>query len=414
MRFLLVQHRPPVRVPRALIIIQNLSVPTDRRVWLECQALVQAGWGVTVICPRGAGEAAHRVLDGVSIHTYAPPRPAAGLLGLLWEFTYCWLRAAALSVKVARNEGFDVLQACNPPDTYWLLGLGYRMFGKRFVYDQHDLCPELLEVKLGRRGGPLHRVQVWLERASYRTADHVIVTNDHGRMLANTRGGVPPEGVSIVRSAPDPDVMARGAAAPELRNGRENLVCYLGIMGAQDGVDRLVNAIDHYVHTLGRHDTQFGLLGFGDCLDDLRRQVTRRGLDDHVTFTGKVAVPEITRWLSTAALGVTPDPKNDFNDYATMNKTLEYMAYGLPVVSFDLVETRRSAEDAALYIDRDDDLAFAQGIAALIDDPARRRLMGKIGRARIEDDLCWSVQARTYVEVYEQLAGVSPAKVRTG
>lgn len=400
-------------MPKALIIVQNLSVPTDRRVWLECQALIRAGWGVTVICPRGAGEPAHRELDGVSIHTYAPPRQAKGLFGFVWEFMYCWLRTALLSVRVARNEGFDVLQACNPPDTYWLLARFYRLFGKRFVYDQHDLCPELLEVKFGRRG-PLYRVQLWLERWSYRSADHVVVTNDHCATIANTRGDVPLDQVSVVRSAPDPEAMFRGPASPELRNGREHLVCYLGIMGAQDGVDRLVKAIDQYVHVLGRHDTQFGLLGFGDCLDDLRQQVTRLGLDDHVTFTGKVGMDEISRWLSTAALGVTPDPKNDFNDYATMNKTLEYMAYSLPVVSFDLVETRRSAEDAALYIDRDDDLAYAQGIAALIDDPARRRLMGKIGRSRIEDELCWSIQARTYVGVYEQLGGVSPTKVRVG
>jgi glycosyltransferase involved in cell wall biosynthesis len=394
--------RPPLA--RVLIVVQNLSVPLDRRVWLECQTLVAAGHQVSVICPRDEGQPSHRTLDGVRIHTYKPPRPRSGVGGYVVEFLYCWLRTAVLSLGVARREGFDVLQACNPPDTYWLLGLLYKVLaGKRFVYDQHDLCPEVYSARFGRTG-LLHRGLLLLERATYATADEVISTNPSYQEIALRRGSVPFGRTSIVLSAPDPDAMRRTEPDPALRHGREHLVCYLGIMGPQDGVDRLLGAIDHYVHVLGRTDAHFGLLGFGDCLDELRRDCRTRGLDDYVTFTGKAGPEAITRWLSSASLGVTPDPKNDFNDKSTMNKTLEYMAFELPVVGFDLVENRRSAGEAGLYVSQDDDAALADAIAELLDDPERRARMGALGRKRVEDSLRWSKQEPVYLEVFRRLA----------
>jgi glycosyltransferase involved in cell wall biosynthesis len=392
------------RMARVLIVVQNLSVPLDRRVWLECRTLVTAGHQVSVICPREEGQPAHRTLDGVRIHTYRPPRPRSGVGGYVVEFLYCWLRTAALSLGVARREGFDVLQACNPPDTYWLLGLLYKVLaGKRFVYDQHDLCPEVYTARFGRTG-LLHRGLLLLERATYATADQVISTNPSYQEIALRRGRVPFARSSIVLSAPDPDAMHRIEPEPALRSGRDHLVCYLGIMGPQDGVDRPEEAIDHYVNVLGRTDAYFGLLGFGDCLDALRRDCTARDLDRYVTFTGKVGPEEITRWLSSASLGVTPDPKNEFNDKSTMNKTLEYMAFELPVVSFDLVENRRSAGDAGLYVMKDDDGALADAIAELLDDPERRARMGALGRKRVEDSLRWSKQVPVYLEVFRRLA----------
>jgi glycosyltransferase involved in cell wall biosynthesis len=400
---------------RVLIIVQNLSVPLDRRVWLECQALVAAGHQVSVICPREPGQPRHRMLDGVRIHTYRPPRSASGALGYALEFLYCWVRTAVLSVHVQRREGFDVMQACNPPDTYWLLGLVWRVLGRKaFVFDQHDLNPEVYEARFGRRG-LLHRGLLALERATYATADHVIATNESYRRIALTRGRVPRQRTSVVMSAPDPDRMRREAPVPHLRNGREHLVCYLGIMGPQDGVDRLLGAVHHFVHVLGRRDTHFGLLGFGDCLEDLKEQSVRLDLTEYVTFTGKVGPDEIGRWLSTAALGVTPDPKNPFNDMSTMNKTLEYMAHELPVVSFDLTENAWSAGEAGLRVTEDDDAALARAIAELLDDPPRRARMGAIGRKRIEEHLHWGAQAEEYVRVFrEHLArhrGQRPGRV---
>lgn len=396
--------------PRVLIVVQNLSVPLDRRVWLECQTLVAAGYQVSVICPRDEGEPAHRMLDGVRIHTYAPPKPRSGVVGYMAEFVYCWLRTAALSRYVNRHEGFDVLQACNPPDTYWLLGRIWRLVArKRFVYDQHDLNPEIYVARFGKKG-LLHRGLLWLEQRTYASADLVISTNESYREIAMTRGKVPLEQTTIVRSAPDPGKMRREDPDPALRHGREHLICYLGIMGPQDGVDRLLGALDHLVTVLGRTDIHVGLMGFGDCLADLRAQCTRLGLDEYVTFTGKVGPAEIARWLSTADLGVTPDPKNPFNDKSTMNKTLEYMAYELPVVGFDLVENRRSAGEAGVHVADDDDAALARAIADLLDDPARRSRMGAIGRKRVEDSLRWSAQEGPYLEVFARLA--RPARRR--
>lgn len=398
------------RPARVLIVVQNLSVPLDRRVWLECQALVAAGHQVSVICPRDEGQPPHRTLDGVRIHTYRPLPPRSGVLGYIAEFGYSWIRTALLSLHVARREGFDILQACNPPDTYWLLGLLWRIAARKgFVYDQHDLNPEVYEARFGKRG-LLHRGLLLLERATYATADHVIATNESYREIAMTRGRVPRGRTTIVRSAPDPDRMRRREPEPELRHGREHLVCYLGIMGPQDGVDRLLGALDHYVHVLGREDVHVGLLGFGDCLDDLKAQATRLGLDDYVTFTGKVGPEEISRWLSTASLGVTPDPKNPFNDKSTMNKTLEYMAYELPVVGFDLTENRRSAGEAGVHVPDDDDAALARAIADLLDDPERRRRMGAAGRARIEESLRWSAQEEPYVEVFRRVGRALSAR----
>jgi glycosyltransferase involved in cell wall biosynthesis len=385
---------------RVLIIVQNLPVPLDRRVWLECQALVAAGYEAMVICPREPGARPVRYLDGVWIYTYPPPPATRGVLSFVVEFAYCWLRTALLAQQIWCLHGFDVIQACNPPDTYLLLALRYRRRGVRFVFDQHDLCPEVFEARFGRRG-LLYRAVRLLERATYATAHRVIATNESFREIAVRRGRRDPADVSIVMSGPDPDRMRRGEPAPELRNGRRHLVCYLGIMGPQDGVDRLLRAARRLVHDLGRQDTQFAILGFGDCEAQLRGLASELDLDPWVTFTGRVDAAAIRQWLSTADIGVTPDPKNEFNDRATMNKTLEYMAHCLPVVATDLVETRRSAADAAVYVRTEDEMAAA--IAGLLDDADRRRALGAAGRARVESQLSWQRQAPAYVRTFDLL-----------
>ncbi|CAM3429818.1 glycosyltransferase family 4 protein [Occultella aeris] len=393
------------RKPRVLIVIQNLPLRIDRRVRTECAALVRAGYEVSVICPKEtAGEADRHVADGVHVYSYAPPPESSGLISYFREFALCWLQTARLSIKVNRERGFDVLQACNPPDTYWLLGALWKLRGRRYVFDQHDLCPEVYEARFGTRG-VLHRALLFLEAMTYRVADRVISPNPAYRDVALERGGVPAGRTAVVMSTPDADRMRRREPHPELRDGREHLVCYVGIMGPQDGVDGLLATIDNYVHDLGREDTRFALLGFGDSLEDLKADASARGLDAWVTFTGKVDHDELGRWLSTADLGVTPDPQNEFNHRSTMNKTLEYMAHEIPVVATDLRETRRCAGDAAVYVSGDDPAQSAQAIADLLDDPQRRTEMGRIGRSRIENELAWSIQARAYVGVFDGLLG---------
>ena len=400
--------------PRVLVVVQNIPVRIDRRVRSECRALLDAGYGVTVICPKEhVDEPDRHELDGIVVRSYPTPPGTSGLVSYLVEFIVCWLRTARLSVRAARDEGFDVVQACNPPDTYWLLGLLWKARGKRFVYDQHDLCPEVYEARFGRRG-LLYRALLLLERLTYRTADHVISPNPSYQEVAIERGRVSLEDTTVVMSSPDPTTMVRGETDPELRNGRRRLVCYVGIMGPQDGVDQLIDAIAHYVHVLGREDCHFALLGYGDSLEELRKQASRLRVDQWVTFTGRVDQTELSRWLSAADIGVTPDPPCEFNHRSTMNKTLEYMAHSVPVVATDLRETIRCAGPAAAYVPDGEPTAMATIIADLLDDPTRRHTMGVEGRTRIETEFAWADQAKRYVAVFDALVGPARPALEEG
>lgn len=390
-------------MPHVVIIIQNLPLRLDRRVRHECQALIAAGFAVSVICPKESSEEADRhELDGVVVHSYREYESTGGVASYFWEFATCFLHTVGLSLRIHRERPFHVLQACNPPDIYWPLGAFWKLWGRPFVYDQHDLCPEVYQARFGD-DGRLHSAVLWHERQTYRVADRVISPNPEYREIAHDRGGVSADGTTVVMSTPDSDRMRRGDEHPGLRHGRRYLVCYVGIMGPQDGVDHLLAAIDAYVHQLGRKDTHFALLGFGDSAESLHAECTSRGLDPWVTFTGRVDHEEIGRWLSTADLGVTPDPPCEFNQRSTMNKTLEYMAHEVPVVAVDLRETRRCAQDAACYVSGTDGRETARAISELLDDPGRRQRMGARGRERIENALAWRLQATSYVKVFADL-----------
>ena len=394
--------------PRVLILVQNLPVPLDRRVWMECQTLVAAGYGVSVVCPKGPGDPAYALVDGVHLHKYAPAPATRGPLSFVWEFVYCWVRTAALVLRVARREGFDVIQACNPPDTFFALAAPFKLAGKAFVFDQHDLCPEVYCSRFPRPSRFLLAALHLLERATYRTADHVIATNESFRAIARERGRLRADDVSVVRSGPRAEHMRRGEPRPELRHGRDHLAVYLGIMGPQDGVDLALHAVAELVHGAGRADVHTAFLGFGDCFDDLVDLSERLEITEHVSFPGRADDDMIRDYLSTADLGLSPDPKNTMNDLCTMCKTLEYMAFELPVVAFDLRETRHSAGDAAVYAPANDVAAFARCVAELLDDPDRRTHMGKIGRDRITTELSWEHSAAAYLRVYQTVLGRRP------
>lgn len=385
------------------IIVQNLPVPLDRRVWNECRTLVAEGYRVSVICPRGPGQAAHQHLDGVDIHTYRPPPVAVGVAGFVREAVVSWCWTLVLALRIHHRSPVGVWQACNPPDIYWTIGALFRLRGVRFVFDHHDLCPEIYRSRFGRDDGTALRILLLLERASYAVADHVIVTNESYRQVAIDRGHRSRRDTTVVRSGPDPLRLRPGPADPTLLAGHEHLCCYLGVMGHQDGVDVIIRTADLIINRWGRTDVAFALLGFGDCYDELRARTTQLGLDDHVRFTGRVDLPEIRRYLRTASIGLSPDPRSPFNEVSTMNKTLEYMACGLPVVAYDLRETRVSAGDAAWYAPDDDVESFAKTTLALLDDPVARDRMGKVGRSRIEDGLGWPGQAAAYAEVFRAL-----------
>lgn len=397
------------RPPRVLIIVQNLPVPADRRVWREAQALVGAGFHVSVISPKADGDPAFQHLEGVDLYKYAPPPPTNGVIAYLYEFVYCWLATARLTLRVLRRTGVDVIQACNPPDTYFALAAPLKLFSMKFVFDHHDLCPEVYRARFGRDNGILLRGLYALERATFATADHVIATNESYRRIAIERGKLSDDKVTVVRNGPDPEKMRPGDEVPELRRDSQYLLCYLGVMGPQDGVDILLHAVRTLVHEM-KYDVHVALLGNGDCFHDLMRLADELAISASVTFTGWADDQMIRDYLSTADVGLCPDPKSEFNDVSTMNKTLEYMAYGLPMVSFDLTETRISAGPASEYVHEGDASSYSKAIAALLDDPTRRRSMGFAGLERIEERLAWHHQAGHYVDAYSSLLRQSHAE----
>ncbi len=398
---------------RVLHLSENLPLPFDRRVWMELGALRDAGWKVIAISPMGEKwTSAEEVIDGITLLRYPPPPPARGALSYVWEFLYCWLQTARLSIVALARHGFDVIHAANPPDTFWAIAAFYKPFGKRFVFDHHDLCPELYLSRFGeeRRGSILHRALSFLEWAQFRTADLVISTNESYRQVAISRGRMPEDRVVVVRSGPSRARFATVRPVDDaLRRGKKFLVAYLGVMAPQDGVDHLLRAAHVIVHAHGRKDVAFTLIGAGDSFDELRALSRELELDDHVEFTGRIPDEDVERVLATADVCVCPDPQNPLNDVSTMNKVLEYMACGRPIVAYDLREHRFSAGEGALYAqpNREDDLAAK--IETLLDDPERRRAMGAYNRQRFLERMAWEYSAGELLRAYEILCGPNPS-----
>jgi glycosyltransferase involved in cell wall biosynthesis len=386
-----------------LILVENLPVPFDRRVWMESLALTEAGYKVSVISPcppQEAGEP-NKVIEGISVYRYPMPKETKTKFSFIQEFWYCYWQTRRLVERVWAEDPFDVIHTCNPPDTFWHIAKRYKKSGVKFVFDHHDLCPELYLSKYDRQD-LFYRLLLYLERKQFETADAVISTNESYREIAIRRGGKKPEQVTVVRSGP---LLARFEPVPPdpaLRKGRSHLCVYLGVMGPQDGVDYAIRAAKRVI-SRGFEDVHFAFIGSGDSYDDLVALSRELGLDPWVTFTGRIPDEDLKRYLCTADLGIAPDPKTPLNDVSTMNKIVEYMAMGLPVVSFDLKESRYSAGEAAVYISNDDPDAMGDAMIALLQDPDRRRKMGEIGRRRVREALAWDYSKKVLVEFYDRL-----------
>jgi glycosyltransferase involved in cell wall biosynthesis len=307
-----------------------------------------------------------------------------------------------LSLKILFGRGFDVIHACNPPDTIFLIGGFYKLFGKKFVFDHHDINPELYEAKFGKRGFGYQLLST-LERWTFRTADMVISTNESYRSIATGRGRKDPRQVFVVRSGPDLTRMKQVAANDALKKGRRYLVGYVGVMGKQEGIDLLLQAVQLIVKHLGRTDIQFGLVGGGTELAAMRQLARDLGIAEYVTFTGRVPDAELLEMLNTADICVNPDRANDMNDRSTMNKVMEYMALGKPLVQFDLTEGRVSAGEASWYARPNDVADLAQKLVSLLADEKARQHMSAVGRERIEHVLSWQHEAPRLLAAYEQL-----------
>lgn len=389
---------------RVLMLLENNPFPQDDRVRREAMALVTAGYQVSVIAPRRAGQPWRETVRGVHVCRFPAPPEANGFVGYLWEYGYALVSAFIISLLVLFREGFDVIHAHNPPDLYFLIAAFYRLFGKRFIYDHHDLSPEMYYARFDGEGNRLvYRVLVLLEELSCRFADHVIATNESYKAVEMERGRVPEERITIVRNGPDLSRLRLVQPDPDVRQKGETIIGYVGVMGYQDGVDYLLRALHRLVYDLGRTDFFGVIIGTGDAWPDLKELATQLDLDEYVWFTGRISDADLNRYLSTADICVDPDPSNPFTDRSTMIKMMEYMALAKPIVAFDLPEHRVTAQDAAIYARPNDELDFARQIAFLMDDPERRQRMGQIGRERIETGLAWSYQERHLLEAYETL-----------
>lgn len=408
---------------RVLMFVEN-RFPGDVRVKNEADMLTAAGYSVTVIGLRDRQDTAmHKVVDQIQV--YLIPRvtlftktrkdnPSSlerlwlrgiALIGYAWEYIYFTSACFLMSLYVLMRHGFDVIHAHNPPDTLFLVGALYKPFGKKFVFDHHDLCPELYQSRYRAENGFLSGILGVLEKASLKLADITIATNESYRNIQVQRGGVRPENVFVVRNGPNLHRVALRTSSERLRNMNKSILCYVGALNPQDGVDYLLRSLRDLVQKLNRKDFYCVIMGSGDSLDDLRLLARELNLESYVELTGYISEEDLMRNLSAADICVDPDPSSPLNDVSTWIKIMEYMALGKPIVTYDLKETRWSAQEAALYVEPNNELAFAEGIATLMDRPDLRKRMGEFGRRRIETDLKWDIVGQNLVRAYSALLG---------
>ena len=387
-----------------LILVQNLPVPFDRRVWQESLALVAAGYDVHVVCPRTKEHPRRReTLDGVRIYRYSPGPEARRFAAYFVEYAIAILSQLRITLGIRLRHRIQVVHICNPPDLLFLVALPLIALGTRLIYDHHDVCPELMIAKGNRENSWKVRLTMLFERLTYRFCHVSVETNESYRHVALTRGGMSPDDVFVVRSAPETTRFANARPDEKWRHGRKHLVGYVGVMGLQDGLDYLVDAARLIIQDWERHDIQFVLVGAGPEFPRLRERVRSLGIDDQVVFTGRLPDEDLGAVLATADVCVNPDEANRMNDISTMNKVMEYMALGKPIVQFDLHEGRVSAGGASLYATRNDAASLASGIVQLIDDPEARTRMGQIGQQRLITTLSWELQVKELLGAYDRV-----------
>ena len=390
---------------KVLLIVENLSVPADPRVWREAQTLRQHGYQVSIICPCGESQDKefYICIDDIHIYRYQLSTMIENAADYIKEYVQAMFHTLRLSLKIWQRHGFDVIHTANPPDTFFALGLFYRILGKKFIFDQHDLAPEMFAIKFKGRMKWLYTLLQLFETLSYRTANLVITTNESQRLHAIEHGHCQPRNVIVVRNGPDATRFRALTPEPALKMGYAHLLAYLGVMGVQDGVESVLYALNELINQHHRQDIGLVLMGNGDQFPSLKKLAHELQIDDYVCFTGWIEKKDILRYLSVATIGLSPDFSNQLNDHSTMLKTMEYMAMGLPVVAFDLPETRYSARDAALYAIPNRIEDFANKIEMLLEDSTLRQTMGAYGRQRIEEELSWNITQKQLLDAYQQL-----------
>jgi glycosyltransferase involved in cell wall biosynthesis len=395
---------------KVLIIVENAAVPLDPRVWKEAIALNQAGCNVSVLSPKTVGyEATYECIGGVHIYRHPMPKEGNGAFAYIWEYAWALFWEFLYSWWIFARRGFQVIQACNPPDTIFLVALPFKLLGVKFIFDHHDVNPELYLAKYGERDS-LYKILTWLERLTFYFSDVVISTNHSYKEIAVSRGGMVPENVFVVRNGPDLTKFKPVPPNPALRHGKRYLVGYVGVMGEQDGLDILLDVAE-YIRNLGRTDIHFTCVGRGPAFAGLQTILREKDLGDMVNFTGRISDEDLLEILSTADVCVNPDKPCQMNDMSTMIKIMEYMALGKPIVQFDLKEGRISAQEASLYCDKDNQVAdFADKILWLVDHPEERARMGEFGYARVQTELAWDYSVRNLLDAYDKALSKSRGK----
>lgn len=386
---------------KILIIVENLPVPFDTRVWQEATTLVENGYTVSVICPKGKGyEKEEEVLAGVHVYRHDLKTEGSGFVGYVKEYGSALYHEIRLAKKIYKEIGFDVIHGCNPPDDIYMVARHFRKYGVRYVFDHHDICPELFEAKFGKKG-LLYKSQLWLERQTYRHAAFAFVTNESYKKIAIERGGMDPAKVYVLRSGPKLERLRIQEPKPELKKGRKYMVGYLGVIGKQEGIPYLLEAARYIRNELHRDDICYGIVGGGTSLEELKTLSVSMGIDDIVTFTGRAPDDVMLDYLNTADICVNPDEYNPMNDKSTMNKVLEYMALGKPIVQFDLTEGKYSAKEASVYANPNDAVDMGKKIVELLDNPQKRQEMSVYGRKRIVEELSWEHTSKALLAGYE-------------
>ena len=389
---------------RVLLLIENNSFRPDPRVRQEANALIAAGYQVSVICPADTKWKWKEMIDGAWVFSYPAPSLGDGFFSYIWEFSYSLAATFLLSIRVALHPGFDIIHAANPPDTAVFVAAFYKLFGKYFIFDHHDLVPEMYGERFTARGNKfIHKMLLWMEKLSCTLADHVIATNNSYKAVEMERDGVPEERITVVRNGPNLNRLHLVDPDDSLRKKGKNIIGFAGVMARQDGVDYLLRALHQLAYQLNRQDFYCVIIGKGSTLQDLKNLAIQLHLEDKVWFTGFIPHADLLRYLSTADICIDPDPSNPFNDRCTMIKMMEYMTMGKPIVAFDLPEHRVTANGAALYVRPNDELDFARQIAILMDNPEQRKEMGRIGRERIEKELAWNHQTMHLIHAYRTL-----------
>jgi glycosyltransferase involved in cell wall biosynthesis len=388
-----------------LMLVENNSYPKDSRVRKEAQALADAGYLVTVISPAEREQTLHEVMNGVIVYRFPAPPAASGPLSYLYEYAYSMTAMFLLTLWISVRHGFDMIHAANPPDTLVFIAVFYKLLGKRFVFDHHDLAPEMYHARFPQGGKAwVYKMLLWCERISCRLADHVFATNESCKKLETDRDGVQETSITVLRNGPE--IRKNGTIEPDrnLRAQAGTIIAYAGIIGIQDGVDFLLRALHHLITTLNRRDLLCVIIGDGDALPGLKRQATELAVTEYVLFVGWIDSPHrYASYMSTADICVDPSPSNPYNDRCTAIKIMEYMSAAKPIVAFDLPEHRVSAESSAIYARPNDELEFARAITELMDDAPRRQLMGATGRRRVEQHLAWSYSAARLLDTYQNL-----------